>query len=701
MRMLALASIGAAIVGLSDPAAAQKVRRSIQEGPQPAPAFWAHDDGTIEVNGAEGRLTFSGWDEYLSSDYFSRNGRKCGLPPAGQRLVGEPLDLPFDGVAGGSSADCSCNRTNFSEIYDADNGPTYRIPVVVHVIQNSSGSQGFISEACVIDQIETLNEDFNAIPGSLGQSGYECKIEFFLAEVDPQGNPTNGITYSQNTTWFNDGGNYFNSLAWPTKRYLNIYTNTASGALGYVPALGCSNIDGSSQDRVVILYQAFGNCATIGSYNRGRTCTHEVGHYFGLEHTFAGGCASSSGCSQNGDLICDTNPQNSPTSVCSNSSSCGQPHDNQTNYMDYSVDNCLRGFTRQQQLRMRCIIEHYRVELPCDDCVGTNPPANDECADAIDVGLGVTEGTTVDATTSGPDSPLTCSTSAGPTMNNDVWYRWTAPANGFFTMGLCGATFDSRLTIWNSAVCPTASTPVAACSDDQCGDDPFVSNTLILEGQTVLIQIGSSADEVGTFSLDVDFTEITNPPANDSCSSAQVVTEGTTSFDNFDATDSGFGDPLSCASTTGPDVFADVWFEWTATCTGFTTISTCGTEFDSRISIFNDSCPTGTETTLACSDSGCGDDASVSFLALAGQKLIIRVGSQDDDDEGSGTISIACVPLADPCPEDFNDDGFVDAGDLGPLLAAWATSNSTFDLNDDGTVNAADLGSLLGKWGPC
>ena len=104
MRMLALASIGAAIVGLSDPAAAQKVRRSIQEGPQPAPAFWAHDDGTIEVNGAEGRLTFSGWDEYLSSDYFSRNGRKCGLPPAGQRLVGEPLDLPFDGVAGGSPA---------------------------------------------------------------------------------------------------------------------------------------------------------------------------------------------------------------------------------------------------------------------------------------------------------------------------------------------------------------------------------------------------------------------------------------------------------------------------------------------------------------------------------------------------------------------------------------------------------------------
>jgi len=369
--------------------------------------------------------------------------------------------------------------------------------------------------------------------------------------------------------------------------------------------------------------------------------------------------------------------------------------------MDYSVDLCLNNFTRQQQLRMRCVLEHYRVELPCDDCVGPNPPANDECVDAIDVGLGVVEGTTVDATTSGPDSPLTCSTTAGPVMNNDVWYRWTAPANGFLTMGICGASFDSRLTIWNSASCPTASTAVVACADDGCGDDPFISNSLVLEGQTLLIQIGSPADEVGTFSLDLDFTELTDPPANDSCSSAEVVVEGTTAFDNFDATGSGFGDPLVCATTSGPEVFADVWFEWTAPCTGFTTISTCGTDFDSRLSVFNGSCPTPTDSAAACGDSGCGDDASVQLLVLEGQQFIIRVGSQVDEDEGAGLLNISCVPLEDPCPEDFNGDGVVDAADLGPLLAAWATPDATYDLNGDGTVDAADLGPLLAAWGPC
>lgn len=700
MRMLALASVGAVAVGLAGPAAAQKFSRSIQ-GPQKAPAFWAHDDGTIEVNGPQGRLLFNDWDEYLTSDFFFENGRQCGLPPEEERLVGQPLDVPFDGVAGGSAADCTCNRTNFNQIYDSTNGGTYRIPVVVHVIQNSSGSQGFISEACVIDQIETLNEDFNAIPGSLGGAGYECKIEFFLAEVDPQGNPTNGITYSQNTTWFNDGGSYYNSLAWDTRRYMNVYTNTAGGALGYVPALGCANIDGSLADRVVILYQAFGNCASIGSYNRGRTLTHEVGHYLGLEHTFAGGCSSASGCATNGDLICDTNPQQSPTSGCSSSSSCGQSHNNQDNYMDYSVDLCFNNFTQQQQLRMRCILEHYRVELPCDDCGGTAPPSNDDCSNAIDLVVGATEGTTVDATTSGPDSPLTCSSSSGPELLNDVWYKWTSPGNGFLNAGLCGASFDTRLTIWNSPTCPNSGSAIVACADDGCGDDAFIGNALVLEGQTMYFQVGSPSDEVGVFTLDLDFSELTDPPANDDCSNAQVVTAGDTSFDNFDATGSGFNDPLVCSSSGGPEVYGDVWFEWDVPCTGFATISTCGTDFDSRLSVFADSCPSAGDPAAFCADSGCGDDASVQSLVIEGQRLLIRVGAQVEDAEGNGILSIVCVPLEDPCPEDFNDDGMVDAADLGPLLAAWGTSDAAADLNGDGAVDAADLGPLLAAWGPC
>jgi Pregnancy-associated plasma protein-A len=212
----------------------------------------------------------------------------------------------------------------------------------------------------VLSQIEIMNEDFQALAGSNGAPGNDAQIEFYLATEDPNGNPTTGITRSTNNTWFNDGGSYWNSLAWDTNRYLNIYTNSASGALGYVPDLPQGGIAGSNSDRVVILYSTFGRNAPYSPFNLGRTVTHELGHYFGLYHTFNGGCSNSY---TSGDRIADTNPESSPTYGCPGSrSSCGQaaPIDN---YMDYSDDRCMNKFTDEQNNRMRCSLLHYRPNL--------------------------------------------------------------------------------------------------------------------------------------------------------------------------------------------------------------------------------------------------------------------------------------------------------------------------------------------------
>ena len=701
MRPFLAFSVGVVAMMATTPSIAQNVQgRRAQVGPAAPPAFWVHDDGRVEVNDANGQMIFDEMGDYLASDWFIDNGRRCGLPPEAARPSGED-DFPADGVAGGSANDCTCNRTNPSGIYDSDGGVLYRIPVVVHVIQNSAGSQGYISPTCVQSQIDVLNEDFNAISGTPGAPGTDCKIEFFLATEDPNGAATDGITYSQNTTWFNDGGNYYNSLAWNTREYLNIYTNTASGALGYVPALGCANIDGQSQDRVVILYTAFGDlgCATASPYNRGRTATHEVGHYLGLEHTFSGGCSSQSNCNQNGDLVCDTLPQGNSTSNCSSSTSCGQSHNNQRNYMDYSVDSCMNNFTYEQQLRMRCVLEHYRVQLPCDDC-GT-APENDECGGALPLLVGPNEGTTAGATTSGVAAPLICSSSSGPDVENDVWYTWAAPENGFLTVGTCGADFNSRIVVWNGSSCPSTGDTQVICSDDDCGDDAIATG-LVLAGQQLVIQVGSPNGQAGAFTLDLQFDEITNPPANDDCSDRLVVGEGMTEFTTVDASGSGFDDPLSCSSTTGGQVFADVWFEWTAECTGFASISTCDADFNSRLSLFSGSCPSTGSGAIACADAGCGDDASISTLVLEGQTLLIRVGSPVDGDEGEGSLVIDCEPIGGPdCPEDINGDESVDAADLGLLIGAWGTSDADADINDDGIVDAADLGLLIGRWGGC
>ena len=53
---------------------------------------------------------------------------------------------------------------------------------------------------------------------------------------------------------------------------------------------------------------------------------------------------------------------------------------------------------------------------------------------------------------------------------------------------------------------------------------------------------------------------------------------------------------------------------------------------------------------------------------------------------------------------DIDQDGEVDAADLGLLTAAWGTDGSVVpgsDLNSDGIVKADDMGVLLAAWGPC
>lgn len=302
----------------------------------------------IVVDGVE----FATWHDYTHSALFREQGLRCLTLP---QNVNNPLQ-------GGGAGDCSFSTTNPDPVYDPS-VVRYRIPVVVHVIRNTSGSQGNISISMVESQIQIINEDFLALPGTNGSPGTDIQIEFYLAEEDPNGNPTNGITYSNNTTWFNDQGSYWNSLAWDTNRYCNIYTNSASGALGYVPNLPQGGIVGLNADRIVILWSSFGLNAPIGPpYNKGRTVTHELGHYFGLLHTFSGGCASASNCYNNGDLICDTNPEGSPTFGCFDSNSCSSPNPYH-NYMDYSDDLCMWEFTPEQALRERCSLEHYRSNL--------------------------------------------------------------------------------------------------------------------------------------------------------------------------------------------------------------------------------------------------------------------------------------------------------------------------------------------------
>ncbi|HKR04638.1 MAG TPA: M43 family zinc metalloprotease [Bacteroidia bacterium] len=233
-------------------------------------------------------------------------------------------------------------------------GTVYIIPVVFHVL-HEWGSEN-ISDAQIIDQVNIFNTDFrklnadtNLIIPSFTGVAADCEIEFRLAQLDPNGNCTNGIDriVSSKTNAADDGSKLNN---WPHQKYLNIWTVRtigAAGVAGYAYYPGAANgIDG-----IVILSDYVGSIGT-GSVSRSRAMTHEVGHYLNLQHVW--GNSNNVGVACGDDNVFDT-PITKGFSFCpqpANAAICNPPIiENYQNYMDYSY--CTRMFTTGQKNRMR------------------------------------------------------------------------------------------------------------------------------------------------------------------------------------------------------------------------------------------------------------------------------------------------------------------------------------------------------------
>jgi hypothetical protein len=106
-------------------------------------------------------------------------------------------------------------------------------------------------------------------------------------------------------------------------------------------------------------------------YNLGRTVTHELGHFFNLDHTFAStNCSGNPSCTTEGDRICDTPRLTTENYGCPASGSvnaCGTLKALTMNYMDYVDDACMYMFTAGQATRalayMNTIASQYKPNV--------------------------------------------------------------------------------------------------------------------------------------------------------------------------------------------------------------------------------------------------------------------------------------------------------------------------------------------------
>ena len=230
---------------------------------------------------------------------------------------------------------------------------TVTIPVAVHVLYYSA--QENISLAQIQSQIDVLNKDFSntnadrtLLPGAFASLPANMNIRFTLNVVDVDRKASSKSSWGTRNAMKSSqkGGTNPKDPA----HYLNIWIcNIGGGILGYAQFPGGT----ASTDGVVIGPQYFGSTGYLAApYDKGRTATHEVGHWLNLRHIW--GDAS---CGN--DLVADTPTQQSanygcptfPHVTCGN----GANGDLFMNYMDYTDDACMYMFTNGQKTRSQSI----------------------------------------------------------------------------------------------------------------------------------------------------------------------------------------------------------------------------------------------------------------------------------------------------------------------------------------------------------
>lgn len=215
------------------------------------------------------------------------------------------------------------------------------IPIAFHVIRNDQGQGNSANDSRIHQQVEVLN------------SAYSSLQTYFFVQ---------SIRYLNHSDWNQmfSGSPYEvemkESLHLPTAEILNVYVCQTLGNLGWATAPNASNENDPYQGVVITDISLPGG---VAPFDLGNTLVHEVGHYLGLFHTFAGQC-------EDKDNVDDT-PAHHPnfgtppesTDTCTNKPGNDPVH----NFMNYVDDQWMWEFTQGQRYRMTAVSKELRPTL--------------------------------------------------------------------------------------------------------------------------------------------------------------------------------------------------------------------------------------------------------------------------------------------------------------------------------------------------